>query len=489
MSSFFDKFTIDDLLDEMEAVYLNDTRPWIIGYSSGKDSSCVLHLTFKMLKRLPENKRHKMVYVISSDTLIENPIILDFLKYNIELINESAEESHIPIKAQIAYPEFNDTFWANVIGKGYPTPKSIQYRWCTERLKIRPSNKFIQEKLNKEDVIVLLGVRKAESIARKRRLEKREIEGYLLNPHETLRSKNNMAYVYSPIIDFSTDDVWDVLFHNNDNLKEFNGSISPATEWGASALELFNLYIKGSGDSGECPFIADESSAKSSCANSRFGCWICTVVKKDKSLTGFIESGHDELSPLLNFRTWILDERDKSENRKFHKRNGSIVKKNGKLTPGPFTFEARKMILRKLLETQLEIQKVYKKDYKLITIEELREIDKIWCDEEDLTSSELIKIYKEVTGEDLPWANYKLPLFEDHTIDIISNKCEEFGINMDMFTKLIIDTNKYKYFSNHKKLKDAVDKTLNQQWLHQDIIEKIEEEDILENGDNLENEN
>ena len=105
MSSFFDKFTIDDLLDEMEAVYLNDTRPWIIGYSSGKDSSCVLHLTFKMLKRLPENKRHKTVYVISSDTLIENPIILDFLKYNIELINKSATEFNIPIEAQIVYPE------------------------------------------------------------------------------------------------------------------------------------------------------------------------------------------------------------------------------------------------------------------------------------------------------------------------------------------------------------------------------------------------
>ena len=489
MSSFFDKFTIDDLLDEMEAVYLNDTRPWIIGYSSGKDSSCVLHLTFKMLKRLPENKRHKMVYVISSDTLIENPIILDFLKYNIELINRSANEFNLPVEAIVVQPEYIDSFWANVIGRGYPTPKSIQYRWCTERLKIRPSNKFIQEKLKKEDVVVLLGVRKSESIARKQRIQNKEIDGYLLIPHDTLRSKNGMAYVYSPIVDFSIDDVWDVLFHNNDNLKEFNGNTSPATEWGSSSLELFNLYIKGSGDSGECPFIADESSAKSSCANSRFGCWICTVVKKDKSLTGFIESGYEELSPLLDFRTWILDERDKPENRKFHKRNGAIVKKNGKLTPGPFTFEARKMILRKLLETQLEIQKVYKKDYKLITTEELREIDKIWCDEEDLTSSELIKIYKEVMGEDLPWSNYKLPLFEKHTIDIISNKCDEFGINMDMFTKLIIDTNKYKYFSNHKKLKESVDKTLNQQWLHQDIIAKIEEEDILENGDNLEDEN
>ncbi|HBG3243591.1 TPA: DNA phosphorothioation system sulfurtransferase DndC, partial [Clostridioides difficile] len=40
----------------------------------------------------------------------------------------------------------------------------------------------------------------------------------------------------------------------------------------------------------------------------------------------------------------------------------------------------------------------------------------------------------------------------------------------------IIDTNKYKYFSNNTKLKTSIERILNQQWLHQDIIEKIEEE-------------
>lgn len=486
MANYFDNYTLTDLLDEMEAVYLNDKRPWILGYSGGKDSSATLQVTFSMLERLPKEKRHKPVYVVSSDTLIENPIILDYLKNNINKINESAKKLDLPIIARIVYPQLNDSFWANIIGKGYPTPKSIQYRWCTERLKIRPSNKFIKDKLEYEDVVVLLGVRKDESSARKARIEKREIEGYLLTPHETLRGKNKLAYVYTPIVDFSTADVWDVLYHNNDNLVEFiEGDFpTPATAWGTSAMELFEMYMKGSGDSGECPFIADESSAKSSCGNSRFGCWICTVVKEDKSLNGFIESGHEELKPLVEFRKWILDERDKPENRKMHKRNGAVVKRDGRIMMGPFTFEARQMILRKLLQTQLEMQKFYP-DLELISLGELKAIDEIWDNEEDLTSTTLLKIYKEVTSKDLPWAEYKNPVFDANTLDVISQKCNDYNINSDLFNKLIIDTNKYKHFSNNTKLKTSVGKILNQQWLHQDIIEKIEEESNKE----LENEN
>ena len=249
-------------------------------------------------------------------------------------------------------------------------------------------------------------------------------------------------------------------------------------------MELFEMYTKGSGDSGECPFIADESSAKSSCGNSRFGCWICTVVKEDKSLNGFIQSGHKELLPLLEFRTWLLGERDKPENRKKHKRNGAVVKRDGRIMFGPFTFEARQMILRKLLETQLEMKKFYP-GIELITLGELKAIDEIWDDEEDLTSTTLLNIYKEVTGEDLPWAEYKNPVFDSNTLNIISEKCADYNINSDLFNKLIIDTNKYKHFSNNTKLKTAVGKILNQQWLHQDIIEKIEEESNKE----LENEN
>ena len=476
-ANFLDENSIESIYDEMQAVYLNDNRPWIIGYSGGKDSTVCTELTFRMLMRLPKEKRTKPVYIVSSDTLIENPVILNYLNYNIKKINESAKKLDLPVEGIVVKPDSTNTYWTNIIGKGYPTPKSIQYRWCTERLKIRPSNDFIKKQLEKEDVVVILGVRKDESIARKARIEKREIDGYLLTPHGTLKSKNKLAYVYTPIVDFTTADVWDVLVNSNENTVPTPDDIfdHPATCWGTDTMELFNLYLKGSGDSGECPFIADESTAKSSCGNSRFGCWICTVVKEDKSLNGFIESGHDELKPLLAFRQWILSIRDIPENRKKHKRNGSVVKRDGRIMMGPFTFEARQMILRKLLETQLEIQKFYP-ELNLITLDELKAINDIWDDEEDLTSTTLLKIYKDVIGKELPWSEYKKPIFDASTLDIVKQKCIEYNVDTDLFSKLLIDSNKYKHFSNNTKLKNSINKTLNQQWLHQDIVEKIEDE-------------
>ena len=476
-ANFLDENSIESIYDEMQAVYLNDNRPWIIGYSGGKDSTVCTELTFRMLMKLPKEKRTKPVYIVSSDTLIENPVILNYLNYNIKKINESAKKLDLPVEGIVVKPDSTNTYWTNIIGKGYPTPKSIQYRWCTERLKIRPSNDFIKKQLEKEDVVVILGVRKDESIARKARIEKREIDGYLLTPHGTLRSKNKLAYVYTPIVDFTTADVWDVLVNSNKNTIPTPDDIfdHPATCWGTDTMELFNLYLKGSGDSGECPFIADESTSKSSCGNSRFGCWICTVVKEDKSLNGFIESGHDELKPLLAFRQWILSIRDIPENRKKHKRNGAVVKRDGRIMMGPFTFEARQMILRKLLETQLEIQKFYP-ELDLITLDELKAINDIWDDEEDLTSTTLLKIYKDVIGKELPWSEYKKPIFDASTLDIVKQKCIEYNVDTDLFSKLLIDSNKYKHFSNNTKLKNSVNKTLNQQWLHQDIVEKIEDE-------------
>ncbi len=59
-----------------------------------------------------------------------------------------------------------------------------------------------------------------------------------------------------------------------------------------------------------------------SCGQSRFGCWTCTVVKKDKSMSALIKNGFGWLSPLLELRQSMMDERNKSENRKTTRRNG-----------------------------------------------------------------------------------------------------------------------------------------------------------------------
>lgn len=136
---------------------------------------------------------------------------------------------------------------------------------------------------------------------------------------------------------------------------------------------------------------------------------------------------------------------------------------------GPFNFFARKEILKKLLETQKSIQEVY--DFDLITLEELEAIDKIWDDEEDLTHRELVEIYYKSTGKKLPWDDYKKPIFDETTINEISKLCVETEIDQDLINKLLIETNKYKHFTNKTVLDKSISKVLNQRHLHKDVEE------------------
>ncbi len=50
--------------------------------------------------------------------------------------------------------------------KGYPAPR-IKFRWCTGKLKIDPSNRFIRNVVRASgETILILGIRKAESTRR-----------------------------------------------------------------------------------------------------------------------------------------------------------------------------------------------------------------------------------------------------------------------------------------------------------------------------------
>ena len=531
---------INDVIEEMKVVYKNDNRPWIIGYSGGKDSTVVVQLAFTMLESLAPEERTKPIYIVSSDTLIENPIVLGYLKDASNLINIGAKTKKLPLYAEMVHPDYDNSYWTNIIGKGLPTPTSIHFRWCTERLKIKPSNTFIENKVKENgEVIVLLGVRKAESIARKTRIENRQIDGYLLTPHGSLQN----TYVYNPIVDFTTDDVWKTLLSNNGR-----------NPWGGDNNELFALYA-GS-DAGECPFTITKNEKgevdSPSCGNSRFGCWICTVVNEDKSLTGFIKNGEDWLQPLLDFREWLLSIRDKHEYRQQYRRDGNhyykklylediplsdylildkshifvdeenneyidlrISKDNNdsgkrkstnkekvflELLPmsndnkykldeskifdkdtrpyinvvgyGPFNFYGRQEILKELLKTQ-NIMKQYV-DFDLITIEELEQIDKIWDNEEDLTRRKLVDIYYEITGEKLPWHDFKKPIFDDTTLATIKEFNSKFNLSDHLINKLLIETNKSKHYTNKSVLDKSISKVLNQKYLHKSIIEEIE---------------
>lgn len=446
------KFQVfEEIIQEMMVVYQHDSRPWLIGYSGGKDSTLLVALAYEAISRLPRETRTKKVYIITSDTLVENPIVKRYMHNSSGQINESSKRDDLNIEAHVIYPEPEQTFWSRIIGLGYPTPEPPGFRWCTERLKIAPMNQFVGERIKESgEIIILLGVRKAESATRNRTITAREIEGKLLNMHSDIKN----AYVYNPITEICNELVWEFL------LKE--DGISP---WGSDLKYLFSLY-QGE-DLGEEQSVVGEIDKDKIpvTGNSRFGCWCCTIVKEDKSLLNFINKGSTELIPLRDFRNWIISTRQDPAYRDTKRRDGSVYyKANGTFGFGPYTLWGRQQILRRLLELQRDTQ------MELITMEELKVIDQMWDNEGDLSKRLLVDTYYEVYGQRLPWDPYKKPLFDEEGVSEIRLVAQKYELPEELLTKLIVTVEKNKHITRNSRLQKEFDKVMRQEWIHFNAI-------------------
>ncbi len=374
--------SVSDLEQEIRRVYQADERPWVIGYSGGKDSTCALQLIWNAIASLSKADYKKPIYVLSSDTLVETPVIVNYIDNALIAINDAARKQGMPISAQKVVPEVENSFWVNLIGRGYPAP-SKRFRWCTERLKIDPANAFIKNTVAEYgEVVMVLGVRKAESATRAQVMALHRISGSPLSRHSTLQG----AYVYTPIESFTIDDVWTYL-------------LQVPSPWGVDNRQLLALYRNA--QAGECPLVVDKHTE--SCGNSRFGCWVCTVVSRDRAMEALIDNGEEWLEPLLELRDELASTQDpkrKTTVREFRRRSGKVtfVESRSDPIPGPYTLEYRKAFLRKLLEAQLRISSDAPPGEKIILIqdEELREIRRLWRTEKGDWSDSVSLIVSEV---------------------------------------------------------------------------------------------
>ena len=436
---------------EMRTVYLHDQRPWMIGYSGGKDSTLLCQLVFEMLESLPPKMRWKKVYIVTSDTLVENPIVKTYMHRMNRAINEASGKKRLNIEAHIIYPEVKNTFWSLVIGLGYPTPEPPGFRWCTERLKINPSNAFIYNTIKKDgEIVILLGVRKAESSARSRSISSREIEGKILTKHDQIPK----AYVYSPLSEIRNENVWEYLLADD--------GMSP---WGTDNNYLYSLYQGENLDEEDSVVGKVDKENMKITGNSRFGCWVCTMVKEDKSLRNFIDHGSTELIPLRDFRNWLVELRSDPTARDYRRRNGSVyLMPNGEYGRGPFTMEARKEILRRLLQLEVDT------GFELISVPELKMIDKMWEDEGDLSRRALVDIYFEVKHERLPWDQYKHAKYCEEDIHLIKELCSKHDVPFDLMSKLMIAVDNSKMYTRSAVTAKTVERVLNEGWLHYESV-------------------
>lgn len=380
--------TIQQLAGEVRDLYVGDAVPWVVGYSGGKDSSAVLQLIWNALRELPEGERKKPVHVISTDTLVEQPLVASWVDVSLARMRLAAADQGLPIVPRKLTPEVEDSFWVNLIGKGYPAPRQ-KFRWCTDRLKIRPSNKFIRDVVRQNgEAILALGTRKAESQRRALTMARHEARRVRdrLSPNANLPN----SLVYTPIEDWSNDDVWLYL-------------MQVKNPWGHDNKSLLGMY-QGASEGGECPLVVDTSTP--SCGASRFGCWVCTVVDKDRSMEAMIKNDEEKMwmTPLLELRN-ELDKPDDRDRRDYRRMNGSIQLFHGRTIPGPYTKEWRERWLRKLLEAQQSIRREGPESFRsvnLITLEELHGIRRIWLYEKHEFDDPLPRIYEEVVGERFP---------------------------------------------------------------------------------------
>jgi len=355
-------YIIDELADQYTIE--DDNRPWIIGFSGGKDSTVLLTLVWLAVLNIKKEKDKsflsRKIYVVCNDTLVENPIITNYVNKVLEKIEKYSVESSLPIFVQKTIPRLEDSFFVNLIGKGYPAPNNA-FRWCTERLKIKPTARFVEDIIKSEDndhheAIILVGTRKSESVTRAKSIKKHEIKGKRLTKHPL----QNNVLVYSPIKELELEEIWYII----------NTFPSP---WKANNKELFAIYMDASADDYECPTMVSDKEHKS-CGQSRFGCWTCTVVKQDKSISAQIENGQRWLAPLRDLRNWIQEERNKPENRSHWRRNGEKA-----ATPhgGVVEIKHRAKILEKVFEAQKQINDLGY-DLELINKQELIAIQVIW---------------------------------------------------------------------------------------------------------------
>lgn len=448
--SVFDECTPAQLYAIIRDVYTRDDRPWVVGYSGGKDSTTALQLIWAALAELPEDERKKPVYVISSDTLVETPVIVSYIDTTLARINAAAREQKLPFEAHKVQPTVSDSFWVNLIGRGYPAPTNT-FRWCTERLKIKPANKFILDRAAEYgEVVVVLGVRKAESATRAQVMSLHKIAGSDLSRHTSLPN----AFVFTPIEDFSVNDVWTYL-------------LQVKSPWGNDNRELVTLYRNAA--AGECPLVVDNTT--SSCGNSRFGCWVCTVVQKDHSMEALIENGEDWMQPLLDLRDWLAATSApaaKIKYRSFKRRTGKITldKSTGSPIPGPYKFPVRVDLLRRLLEIEAGFRRAGKEELDtLVSDDELREIRRIWRTEEQDWDDSVVRLLEGMEDRDLDWEVDEYGVFSQRERDLLNETAKDADVSSAMLAKLLDAERQWQGLSRRGGIFKEIDSVLGEDWL------------------------
>jgi DNA sulfur modification protein DndC len=202
-----------------------------------------------------------------------------------------------------------------------------------------------------------------------------------------------------------------------------------------------------------------------SCGDSRFGCWTCTLVDKDKSMSAMIQNDEEKewMLPLLDLRN-DLDLADDRHLRDFRRMNGAVQLFHDKPIPGPYTQEARERWLTRLLEAQAWIRANgpdYVRSLQLVTLAELEEIRRIWVVDKHEFDDRVPVIYQATIGERYPGAplDEHLPLGPD-TAEILRLVTGDDQIHFELVRELLDIEQRHRAQARRAGLFEALEKAM-----------------------------
>lgn len=367
---------------ELVYMYIYDDRPFSIAYSGGKDSTVTMDIVLKSLllyKFIYNNSESltKKTYVIFSDTLLEMDPVIEGILNSIKQIEIFAQKHQLNLDVRRVSPITKNTLFSLLIGKGYMVPRTDN-RYCTDRMKILPQKRAILSILNesKKGFIAITGQRRDESTDREKRMKQLTVDGSF-KKHEY-----KDCNLYAPLEYWNSNEIWTHIYNHK-------------LDW-VDANTLGRVYAEAANDGDECRSLFEgfETGLIPGCGKSaRYGCWVCTLFDKDKTLNNLGEH-YDYLKVMEEFRNWLVQFRQASwdDNRdifihgkhkmKLYDRNNH---RKGMKIPGGYNLHFRKQILIRLLETERKV--ISQRGKPLISDEELAYIQECWVEDGDLEMS------------------------------------------------------------------------------------------------------
>lgn len=221
--------------------------------------------------------------------------------------------------------------------------------------------------------------------------------------------------------------------------------------WGYDNSVLFNIYLDASADDYECPTVVTDKS-HGSCGQSRFGCWVCTVVKDDKSMRSLIKNGHEWMQPLYDFRKQLDDERNIIENRIPFRRDGRRAVND----MGPYVFSYRASILKRLLQVQYELQQ-RDRNIKLISDQELIAIQVNWYRDFNFIY-QVSDIYKSIYKDSFVMDNEKQK--NKLEADLMRKVCEDNVEEGELIEQLLLLQKSKSLMQRRRGLKSEIESRL-----------------------------